>query len=211
MLSRRDFAAQIAHYRLRGADSFVLFEPGVLGYLQEDKRKDARSGWTEPHIDDVFKASDATILIGKHTDYKNGTNPADINQNIFVDGQDRTVEQSGALFSGVFSLTLKKMDVLLSNMDDQEHLLTLPEAIAGFSLRTRSFEVDAGGHLLIEFKLATSGLAKGWSVALQQMPFVTLSNDRSTLGVPEPTTLSILASVMFVAFSPRRRRRRTAR
>ena len=40
MLSRRDFAAEVAHLRLRGADSFVAFEPGVVGYDNTQKRSD---------------------------------------------------------------------------------------------------------------------------------------------------------------------------
>jgi hypothetical protein len=50
------------------------------------------------------------------------------------------------------------MDVLLSNMDQQDHTLTLPDQIGGYSLHTNSFTVGDGEHLLVEYKLTTSGV-----------------------------------------------------
>src|SRR5262249_32143134 len=123
MLSRRDFAAQVAHYRLRGADSFVAFEPGVVGYLNDVKRADARTGFTEPHIDSIFAASDHKLLLGSSdTDYPpKSSGFKDPNGNIFIDGKEKSDEEAGAIFSGVYSLSLKRMDILISNMDDDDH------------------------------------------------------------------------------------------
>jgi len=212
MLSRRDFAAEVLHMRLRGADTYVAFEPGVVGYLNDTKRSDAKTGWTESHVNSIFAAADAKLLLGTDTDYPGGPNTGskDYNGNIIVDGHDKTDEQAGALFSGVYSLTLKKMDVLLSNMDDDDHTLTLPPSIGGFNLLTKSFDVDAGAHLLVEYKLTTSGVNKGWSVMMQQFPFLQLPNNRNEVGIPEPANLTLLAVAAFGAVTPRRRRRKTA-
>jgi hypothetical protein len=210
MLSRRDFAALTAHYRMRGADSYVLFEPGVIGYGQEDKRRDAKAGWTESHIDAVFNANDYKLVLGADTDYKNGKNKKDINSVLFVDGKEKTSESTGSIFSGVYSLSLKTMDILLSNMDEVDHTLTLPNSIGGFALKTKSFEVDSGQHLLIEYKLTTSGVNKGWSVALTHVPFQAINNSRNGFGIPEPTTISLAAVTGFMLVGPRRRRARNA-
>lgn len=205
MLSRRDFAAQVAHYRLRGADSYVAFDGGVQGYLQDQKRSDAKAGWTLPQIDQIFNAADAKILIGADTDYKNGKDKKDINGNIVIDGKDTPIENAGALFSGVYSLTLQKMEVLLSNMDDEAHDLTLPSKIAGFDLKSRTFDVDGGQHLLVEYKLTTSGVNRGWSVASTVVPWQAIENSRHGIGIPEPTTISLAALAGFFAISRRRR------
>jgi hypothetical protein len=212
MLSRRDFATEVLHMRLRGADSYVAFEPGVQGYFNDVKRADAKTGWTESHVNSIFAAADAKLLLGADTDYPGGPNTGskDYNGNIIVDGVNKTDEQAGSLFSGVYSLTLKKMDVLLSNMDNVDHSLTLPPSIGGFNLLTKTFDVDAGAHLLVEYKLTTSGVNKGWSVMMQQFPFLQLPNNRNEVGIPEPTNLTLLAVAAFGAVTPRRRRRKTA-
>jgi hypothetical protein len=208
MLSRRDFAAQIAHFRLRGANSFVAFEPGVVGYLNDVKRADARTGFTEPHIDSIFAASDYKLLLGSETDYPPKV-PGfkDPNGNIFVDGKERSDEQAGAMFSGVYSLSLKRMDILISNMDDDDHTLTMPPTIAGFDLKTKSFDLDGGTHLMVEYKLTTSGVNKGWSVMTKTFPFLQLPNNRNEIGIPEPANMTLLAMLAFVGVTPRRRRR----
>src|SRR5439155_10243449 len=45
MMGRGDFSAQILHYRLRGAYSVALFEPGVVGYTKLEEQQDVRDGW----------------------------------------------------------------------------------------------------------------------------------------------------------------------
>jgi hypothetical protein len=208
MLSRRDFATQVAHYRLRGADSFVLFEPGVEGYLQDTKRADAKKGFTEPHIDSIFQASDFKLLLGKDTDYPPASSGnSDPNENTIVDGNLVDNDKSGAMFSGVYSLSLKRMDVLMSNMDDDEHTLTLPPKIGGFTLQTKSFDLDGGTHLLVEYKLTTSGVNKGWSVMTKTFPFLELPNNRNEVGIPEPANMTLLAMLAFLGVTPRRRRK----
>ena len=205
MLSRRDFATQVLHYRLRGANSYVLFEPGVDGYFQDQKRSDAKTGFTEPHVDAIFNAADYKLVLGADSDYKNGNNSKDFNGNIIEDGKMMSDEQAGAMFSGVYSLSLKRLDMLLSNQDDADHSLTLPSKIAGFDLKTKTFDLDAGTSLLVEYKLSTSGLNKGWSVALQNVPFVAIENSRNHFGIPEPGTISLAAAMGFIGIARRRR------
>jgi len=97
------------------------------------------------------------------------------------------------------------MDVLLSNQDDDDHSLTLPSKIAGFDLNTKTFDLDAGTSLLVEYKLSTSGLHKGWSVALQNVPFTAIENSRNHFGIPEPGTISLAAAMGFIGVARRRR------
>ena len=209
MLSRRDFAAQIAHYRLRGADGYVNFEPGVVGYLNDTKRADAKTGFTEPHIASIFNTSDFKLLVGtSDTDYPpKAPGWKDPNGDIIIDGKVKSDEEAGALFSGVYSLTLKRMDILISNMDENEHTLTLPPTVAGFDLKTKSFDLDGGAHLLVEYKLTTSGVNKGWSVMTKTFPFLQLPNNRNEVGIPEPANITWLALFAFVAVTPRRRKK----
>jgi len=202
MTSNRDFATQAAHYRLRGATSLDLFEQGELGSDNETVRKVARTGWTEPHIDALFKAADYKLLLGSQTG-----GSKDLNDDIIVDGKTQSDESAGAIFSGIFSLTLKKMDVLMSNMDDSNHSLTLPSQLAGFNLNTKTFEVDGGASLLVEYKLTNSGPSQGWSVSYQAAPFTSIDNNRNRVGVPEPTTMSLAAITMVFGVSRRRRRK----
>jgi hypothetical protein len=206
LLSRRDFATLVAHYRMRGADSYVLFEPGVEGYTNEQKRTDARTGWTDPNIDAIFKASDYKLVLGHETG-----GSKDINDRLTVDGKkNRSAEETGSIFSGVYSLGLKTMDVMLSNMDDVDHTLTLPKSIGGFNLKTNSFTLDEGSHLLVEYKLTTSGVNKGWSVAMMKVPFQAINNSRHGFGIPEPSTITLAAVTGFLLVGPRRRRAKSA-
>jgi hypothetical protein len=98
------------------------------------------------------------------------------------------------------------MDILISNMDDDEHTLTMPPTVAGFDLKTQSFDLDGGAHLLVEYKLTTSGVNKGWSVMTKTFPFLQLPNNRDEVGIPEPTNMTWLALFAFVTVTPRRRR-----
>ncbi|MEA2735632.1 MAG: hypothetical protein QOE14_2083 [Humisphaera sp.] len=201
LLSRRDFATLVSHYRMRGADSFVLFEPGVEGYTNEQKRNDAKAGWTQPNINNVFGASDYKLVLGK----EGGKNDKDILSSFTVDGKTKTAEQTGSIFSGVYSLSLKTLDIVLSNMDEVDHTLTLPKKIAGYDLKTNSFTLDGGSHLLVEYKLTTSGVNKGWSVALQTVPFQAIENSRHGFGIPEPSTMTMAAITGLLLIGRRRR------
>jgi hypothetical protein len=204
LLSRRDFATLVSHYRMRGADSYALFESGVEGYTNEQKRNDARTGWTQPNIDNIFNAADHQLVLGKN----GGKSDKEIFSSFTVDSKNKTAEQTGSVFSGVYSLSLKTLDFMLSNMDEVDHTLTLPKSIGGYDLKTNSFTLDEGSHLLVEYKLTTSGVHKGWSIAMTQVPFQALNNSRHGFGIPEPSTITLAAVTGLLLVGPRRRLRR---
>ncbi len=111
-----------------------------------------------------------------------------------VDGHDINSDTSGVIVSGVYSLSLGKLDVLLSNMDDSQHKVTLPCDIGGYSLAVQDFTVGAGNHWLVEYSLNNChGKNKDWEIVDQHTPFTAISDSRSGFGIPEPGTLSLLA------------------
>ena len=73
-------------------------------------------------------AADRRLLVGTEQLYGG---PSGDNAEIIVDGSMKTIEQAGSLFSGVYSLSQGKLDVLISNMDDTSHKVTLPGNIGG--------------------------------------------------------------------------------
>jgi hypothetical protein len=204
MLSRKDVAAEVAHLRLRGADSFVAFEPGVEGYDNTQKRTDMQKGWTEPHINALFAAKDFKLVIGTESDYPSPpkTNDTDPNGNIFIDGQNKSIEAAGALFSGIYSNSLKTLDILMSNMGDGSHELELPPSIGGHTLEDNTFTLGGGNHLLVEYKLANGK----WKVNSTISPFAGMDNGRNGVGIPEPTTAALAAGIGLFGAIRRRRR-----
>jgi hypothetical protein len=215
-LSGRDFATLVAHYRLRGANSFNLLQSGIVGVSQTQMQDQAREGWAGQgptgsadaaanlgHMLTTLSASDRRLLIGNEpNDNYGGTFNA--NSNIIEDGTLKNVEQAGAMFSGVYSLSQGKLDILLSNMDDSAHKLTLPNHLGGYALNTKDFNVAAGTHMLLEY--SGDSKKKTWSLSLSNVPFTDLDNDRSKPGVPEPGVLSLLAVAGFYGMTRRRRR-----
>jgi hypothetical protein len=110
-----------------------------------------------------------------------------------VDGHDINSDKSGVIVSGVYSLCLGKLDVLLSNMDDSQHKITLPCDVGGYSLAVQDFTLGGGNHLLVEYSLKGNCDDKEWKVIDQHTPFTAISDSRNGFGIPEPGTLSLLA------------------
>jgi len=229
MLSGRDFAALVAHYRLRGANSFHLMTSGVIGVNETTMQNQAREGfsglnstggtdasaWGSTHLKDVLAASDKRLLIGNEPTGVSGggdpyysTSPTfNANTNIIEDGTMKNIEQAGAMFSGVYSLSQGKLDILLSNMDDSTHTLTLPSKIGGYALNIKQFTLAGDAlhaNLLLEYQGNSS--KKTWTLSLSTTPFTDLDTDRSRAGVPEPGVLSLLAVAGFYGMTRRRRR-----
>jgi hypothetical protein len=204
MLSSRDFATLVAHYRLRGADALHLFETGVVGKTQDQLQNEAREGWTEPNLSARMSASDRTLLI-KDGPGGQGVPSLGDNSSIVVDGKTKSIEDAGAMWSGVYSLSQGKLDVLLSNMDDAGHKITLPSTVGGYAVNTKDFAMGGGQHLLVEYNLASSGSNKGWNIALAHVPFTDLDDHRDHPGVPEPTIVSLLGIVGMCGLVRRRR------
>jgi len=205
MLSSQDVAALMAHYRLRGADSVHLLNTGVVDKTQEQFQKEVVSGWTESRIDTIMSAADRMILIKDGPNGKGVPSLGD-NTSITIDGKSKSIEDAGALWSGVYSLSLEKMDVLLSNMDGASHTITLPNKVGGFNVATTDFTVPEGSHMLVEYGLSGNGKNRSWQVAMFT-PFEDgLDHDRGRPGVPEPTTVAMLSIGAMMVITRRRRR-----
>jgi hypothetical protein len=205
MLSSQDTAALLAHYRLRGADSVHLMTTGVVTKTQEEFQNEVRTGWTETHIAERMTAPDRMLLVKDGPNGKGVPGLGD-NSSIVIDGSTKTIEEAGALWSGVYSLSQEKMDVLLSNMDGDSHTITLPSKMGGFSVATTDFTVPGGSHLLVEYGLSGSGKNRGWNSVMTLIPFTELDGDRGHPGVPEPTIVAMLGIGGMMVITRRRRR-----
>lgn len=188
LLSRGDFAVMAAHYRARGADSMVLFSPGVVGYTKGQMQSDAEIGWSL--FDTAFGAADAAS--------------ATLDTNVVVDGVLKTMEETGVVWSGVVGdhdnlpATADVLHLLMSNLDDVDHTISFPNAIDGsLVMPPDHYSIEAGQHLFMEFfrggsfwfHAVTNDLggrnSSGGSLGL--------TFDRNGQGVPEPASLVLLA------------------
>jgi len=178
LLSRGDFQAMISHYRMRGADAVVLFEPGVIGYTKEQMQEDATTGWNL--LDPVLSMPTAKTV----TDGTEGINEAD-----------------GVVWSG--SASDLSMVILLSNLDAIDHDVVLPDMIADLPLSDTDFGVAAGTHQLAEF-INFKGI--GW--ALVDTRVLIDDDQRGGIGIPEPASLIMLAIGSLLVGLPRSSRNR---
>src|SRR5204863_1443001 len=135
--SRGDFQAQILHYRLRGATGVHGLDGGVVGYTPEQFESDIQTGWAGNQlVNDVM--SDPRFRM------------ATIDTVVKADGLTQSIEQTGVVFSGVYSQAKGKLVVLMSNLDEKEHKVTLP-AIIGGKATAGDFTIAAGQHQILEF------------------------------------------------------------
>jgi len=187
MMGRGDFSAQIFHYRARGAYSVALFEPGVVGYTKAEEQDDVRRGWyggalaagyAEPaiqHANNIFAQKDAKLATFTLNPIVDGTTLPEDGKHGFRS------EQTGTIWSGVYSKNLKQLDVLASNLDKVNHMIKFGKSKDGkidgydvFTMRgtgahandtyddksllapTRNKLIEAGMHRLLEFDLVTT-------------------------------------------------------
>jgi len=181
MMGRGDFSAQIMHYRMRGAYSVMLLgegaNSGVEGYSSADAQQDVRDGW--------YGASDSRVNhannIFNQPDNKVAT--MTLNPIIAVGGApvSQSTEVNGTIWSGVYSLSLKQLDILASNLDSAGHILKFGtvgtagvDATDVFTIKTangytfdqpdgvggRSINLEAGFHRLLQFDLVTTRVYK---------------------------------------------------
>jgi hypothetical protein len=188
MLSRGDFSAMVAHYRLRGVDGVHLLDGGVVGYTQSQFEQDAKDGFQMPTV-----PSFAAILGA--ADHKLAT----LDNSSKVDGNIVTNESSGVVYSGVYSLTQGKLDILVSNMDTNSHTLAFASKIGNKTVGVFPNTFAGGTHSLLEFTAAGTQ----WNFAAATPVFV--DNDRSGVGVPEPIAMGG-ASIFALTMLFRRRR-----
>lgn len=181
LLSRDDFAAMVTHSRLRGVDDVVLFQPGVIGYTKQQMRSDAMAGWNLLNV--VFNLDTA----------HDGVNPQLVTPafDTLVSGVTTVTtvdENAGTAWSGVVNDNV--LVVLISNLDSNEHTVSLPDEIAGRAVVTTDFSVLGGEHQLIEFGVLQGF---GWvALNIDTDPFG-ISSSRAGIGIPEPASLVMLA------------------
>jgi hypothetical protein len=238
MMGRGDFSAQILHYRLRGAYSVMLFEPGVVGYTKVQMQQDVRDGWygaSDPHvahINNIYAQKDskrATMTLNPIVD---GTKLNDDGKSGFRS------EQTGTIWSGEYSKNLKQLDILASNLDTVNHMVKFGkvDAYDVFTLRgtgihandtfetpgelgaSRNALIEAGMHRLLQFDLVTTRVYNNSSFTgtghsktiwlLNQNYLVFTNNNRNDQGIPEPTTFGMLAAAGSMAAVCRRARRK---
>src|SRR5207247_1968815 len=105
----------VLHTRLRGADSFHLLDSGLIGISRATMEQDAATGWLgESSINTIFSASDKHLLIGNEplpsTYYSTGNYSG--GSVIWIDGVESNIDKGGAIFSGAYSISKGKLDVL---------------------------------------------------------------------------------------------------
>jgi hypothetical protein len=185
MISRGDFSAMVAHYRARGVHGVHLLDGGVEGYGRVDHENDAKAGWEQPELAALHNAPGSRI--------------ATLDTVARVDGTLKSIEESGVVFSGVYNLTQGKLALLVSNMDEIGHQLTIQNKIGGKNV-PGNFNVPAGTHQLLQFTSA------GTFWQLLGPPVAVFTDaDRNGVGVPEPTTLGALAIFSLVGLRRRRK------
>jgi hypothetical protein len=244
MLGRGDFSAMIQHYRMRGAYTVNLFEPGVVGYTKAQMQDDVRAGWyggalntSDPnganstsrsaiaHVNSIYGASDSK--------------PATMTLNPVIDGTSLSSgirsENSGTIWSGEYSVNMKKLDILASNLDTVNHMIRFGQVDAynvftlkngsgqvyddgNWNASNRSALIEAGMHRLLQFDLVStkvwsksnySGSYQTKQVWLLNCNYLVFQNNagRGDTGIPEPTTFGMLAAAGSMSLVCRRQRR----
>jgi hypothetical protein len=187
LLSRGDFQAQVLHYRLRGATAVHGLQGGVEGYTPEQFKSDINAGWTGVAAVNQLLADPSART-------------ATLDTRVTADGTSQPLENVGLVWSGVYSTTAGRLVLLMSNLDDEAHRITIPARVGGKTV-SGEFVVEAGSHEILEF--GASGTT--WGLLSESTVFV--DGDRSGVGVPEPTGLAV-AGVVFAWGMARSRKRR---
>jgi len=194
LISRGDFSAMVAHERARGIQGVHLLDGGVVGYTQAQFEQDAKDGFKLPAFEAIFNGGNAKLAtldtVGK------------------VDGVVKNTETSGVIFSGVYSLTqgpggAGKLALLVSNLDDAAHSLSIDQKIGGKTV-PGSISILAGQHKLLDF----TGAGTQWSLQNPGGTLVFTDDNRNGVGVPEPVTMGGVALFALGMLSRRRVRRK---
>jgi hypothetical protein len=165
---------------------------------------DALAGWTGS----AMPAAQAAALNSALSDPT--AKVLTLNTTIFVDGTAKTMENAGVVYSGIVTgitnnvvATNAKIVMLLSNLDDANHVVTFPGAIA-LGTMPGSYSILAHSHELLQF----SRVGTMWELQTETSVFNAggAMSDDTGVGVPEPASVGLLGLAGFGVLIRRRRK-----
>jgi len=182
--SRGDFRAQVLHYRLRGADGVQGLDGGVVGYTQQQFQADIAAGWNgTAEVREILADPNARR--------------ATLDTQVKTDGVLKSLENAGVVVSGAYSEIKGKLVLLVSNLDESAHAVSMPARIGGRTV-SGNFNVDAGAHQILEF--GASGAT--WNLVEGHVVFE--DHNRAGTGVPEPGMGAVVAGGALMMLRRRR-------
>jgi hypothetical protein len=196
LLSRDDFQALVLHYKMRGASSYQLLDPGVQGYTVSDYENDAQAGWNNNLVNGVLGGINGRV--------------ATMPNIVTFNGKLQTAEQAGVIWSAVTNDgptavvgSNEGLAILVSNLSQVAGTVSFNTRINGATLTATSPTLAAGSHMILRF--TKSGAF--WSSMVSAPAF----NDpalasRDGIGIPEPTSLGLLGIGALGVLGRRRRR-----
>lgn len=195
LLSRDDFQSLVLHYKMRGATSYQLLDPGVVGYTVAQYEADGQAGWNDTQSGGLVN----TVLHGL-----NGR-VATLPTTITFNGVKKTIEDAGVVWSAVTndSVGSPGLAILVSNLSNTPGAVSFNTRINGATLSYTSNSLAAGGHTILRF--TKSGGTWGSPLADTAFNDPALAS-RDGVGIPEPTALTLLGIGALGVLGRRRRK-----
>lgn len=195
LLSRDDFQALVLHYKMRGATSYQLLDPGVVGYTVAQYEADGQAGWNDTQSGGLVN----TVLQGP-----NGR-VATLPTTITFNGTRKTIEDAGVVWSAVTndSAASPGLAILVSNLSNTAGTVSFNTRINGATLSYTSNSLAAGAHAILRF--TKSGGTWGTPLADTAFNDPALAS-RDGVGIPEPTALTLLGIGALGVLGRRRRK-----
>jgi hypothetical protein len=207
LLSRNDFEALMLQYRMRGATSYMLFQPGITGYSEAQEQSDAATGWNQLQILG-FDSGGAAYGFG-------GSNPVVVTtatNNVTFTGSNtlHDIEQAGVVWSGIYNSISGKMAILVSNLSPATVRVSLPSVLEGGNMPATFGITGAGALLPTDTNRLLLFTKSGGTWNLDQNMYVftnTALNDHTGTGIPEPASVSLLSMAVAGVLVRRRRKK----